>query len=143
MEISLILKAIFDYWNHVWAVPCNGKEECFNGLDEIYCQFQLWILPSILLGFLFILSFTLVFYLYTYLNEFVESTLSKYSQGSINNDCQSKQMLKFAKLVQDKDIEKLKELYHNERDNLGSDAALFCYLKVLNLKKRSKFYYML
>ena len=116
------------YWSHVWAVPCNGVPECVDGRDEINCQMQNWVLEIVLLGIICVLCLTLFLYLSYYVGHTsIDKTVILNPSSELNL---ARRILDIATLVEEGNIDKIRELYEKEVESHGNEANAICCLKV-------------
>ena len=121
---------IQEWWTHVWAIPCNGRDECHDSSDENGCHISNWILASLIIGFIFVLSTTLFFYLYSNLNHAGQMITSMTSNTSKHQDCKLERNLQLAVLVQQKDAYQIKKIFFEELQIHGDESKAICCLKV-------------
>ena len=119
-----------EYWKHVWAIPCNKKVECFDHSDENGCDISNWILPTLIIGVLIILSITLFFYLYINLNGVEKKISSITPKISQYIDYDFERNLQVAFWAQKEDIKQIKNLYFEELQMHGDEPKAICCLKV-------------
>ena len=120
-------------WKHVYAVPCNGIQECFDGSDgsdESNCQFPSWILPCILAGTILVLFSTLLFYLWNFLNEFIRDLTARIPQTTDNCHYGYHKLFHIATSVEKEDVKEMKLIYDKEIVIHGNEAIAICCLKV-------------
>ena len=120
----------FQYWNHVWAIPCNTVEECDSGLDEDNCQLSNWILEITLASVIFLLFAILFLYLLKYGNSSIQHI--EKSTESIQKSSNEK-YLHIALLVEHKNYDEIRNLYNNELEIHESEANLICCWKVYTI----------
>ena len=118
------------YWSHVWAVPCNGVPECGDGRDEMNCQMPNWVLEIVLLGIVCVLCLTLFLYLSYYLKHTsIDKTVVLIPSSSRELNL-ARRILDIAILVEEGNIDKIRELYDKEVETHGNEANTICCLKV-------------
>ena len=117
------------YWSHVWAVPCNGVPECGDGRDEMNCQMQNWVLEIVLVGIMCALCVTLFLYLSCYVEHtIIDKTVIPISCNELNLD---RRILNIAILVEEGNIDNIREFYDKEVETHGNEANAICCLKVI------------
>ena len=118
------------YWSHVWAVPCNGVSECGDFRDEMNCQMPNWVLEIVLLGIVCVLCLTLFLYLSYYLKHTsIDKTVVLIPSSSRELNL-ARRILDIAILVEEGNIDKIRELYDKEVETHGNEANTICCLKV-------------
>ena len=118
------------YWSHVWAIPCNGVPECGDGRDEMNCQMPNWVLEIVLLGIVCVLCLTLFLYLSYYLKHTsIDKTVVLIPSSSRELNL-ARRILDIAILVEEGNIDKIRELYDKEVETHGNEANTICCLKV-------------
>ena len=123
-----------DRWvSLIWAVPCNGIQECYDGEDENNCEFPFWIIPSILAGVVFVLCLAFAAYLYKYSrqdwNEIMQDRRWRLAtQQSTSKE--SEKAFKIAVMAHDEDLDGIMNVFKTEVEKHGSEATNICYLKV-------------
>ena len=118
------------YWSHVWAVPCNGVPECGDGRDEMNCQMPNWVFEIVLLGIVCVLCLTLFLYLSYYLKHTsIDKTVVLIPSSSRELNL-ARRILDIALLVEEGNIDKIRELYDKEVETHGNEANTICCLKV-------------
>ena len=117
------------YWSHVWAIPCNGGvPECGDGRDEINCQMPNWVLEFVLLGIVSVLCLTLFLYLSYYMEHTsIDKTVVLIPSRELNL---SRRILNIGTLIEEGNINKIRELYDKEVETHGNEANTICCLKV-------------
>ena len=118
------------YWSHVWAIPCNGVPECGDGRDEMNCQMPNWVLEFVLLGIVCVLCLTLFLYLSYYMEHTsIDNTVVLIPSSSRELNL-ARRILDIAILVEEGNIDKIRELYDKEVETHGNEANTICCLKV-------------
>ena len=116
------------YWSHVWAIPCNGVPECGDGRDEMNCQMPNWVLEFVLLGIVCVLCLTLFLYLSYYMEHTsIDKTVVLIPSRELNL---SRRILNIGTLIEEGNINKIRELYDKEVETHGNEANTICCLKV-------------
>ena len=116
------------YWSHVWAVPCNGVPECGDGRDEMNCQMPNFVLEIVMVGIFGALCVTLFLYLSYYVEHTtIGKTVILISSSELNL---ARRILDIAILVEEGNIDKIRELYDKEVETHGNEANAICCLKV-------------
>ena len=115
------------YWSHVWAIPCNAVPECSDGRDEMNCQMQNWVLEIILVGIICLLCVTLFLYLSYYVEHTAEKIVVIMPSSEQNL---AKRILHIAILIEEGNIDKIREFYDKEIETHGNEANAICCLKV-------------
>ena len=116
------------YWSHVWAVPCNGVPECGDGRDEMNCQMPNWVFEIVLLGIVCVLCLTLFLYLSYYLKHTsIDKTVVLIPSRELNL---SRRILNIGTLIEEGNINKIREWYDKEVETHGNEANTICCLKV-------------
>ena len=113
-------------WKHVYAVPCNGIQECSDECsDESNCQFPPWVLPCTLAGTILTLFSTLLFYLWNFLNNVIRDL-----QTTANPHYGYDKLFHIATSVEKEDVKEIKLIYDKEIIIHGKEAIAICCLKV-------------
>ena len=119
-------------WKHVYAVPCNGIQECADECsDESNCEFPPWVLPCTLAGTIIVLFSTLLFYLWNFLNDVIRDLTARIPQNSTDNGhygCHKQ--FHIATSVEKEDAKEIKLIYDKEIAIHGNEAIVICCLKV-------------
>ena len=123
------LSPLDSYWSHVWAVPCNAVPECGDGRDEMNCQmFADRILEIALVGIICVLCVTLFLYLSYYVEHtIIDKTVVLIPSSELNL---ARRIFDIAILVEEGNIDKIKEFYDKEIETHGNEANAICCLKV-------------
>ena len=118
-------------WKHVYAVPCDGIQECSHLCsDEINCQFPPWVLPSTLAGTIIVLFSTLLFYLWNFLNDVIRDLRVRIPQTTNNGHYGNHKLFHIATSVEKEDVKEIKLIYDKEIVIHGNEAIAICCLKV-------------
>ena len=117
-------------WIHVYAVPCNGIQECSEGSDERDCQFPPWVLPCTLAGTIIVLFSTLLFYLWNFLNDVVRDLTARIPQTNDNGHYGYHKLFHIATSVEKEDVKEIRLIYDKEIVIHGNEAIAICCLKV-------------
>jgi hypothetical protein len=122
------ISPLHNYWSHVWAIPCNAVPECGDGRDEMNCQMSDWVLEIVLVGIICILCITL----FIYLSYYLEHTIIDKSIVLIPSSEQNlaKRIRDIVILVEEGNIDKIREFYDKEVEMHGNEANAICCLKV-------------
>ena len=118
-------------WKHVYAVPCNGIQECSDSSDESNCKFPPWVLPCTLAGTIIVLFSTLLFYLWNFLNDVIRDLTARIPQNSTDNGHYGHlKLFNIATSVEKEDFKEIKLIYDKEIVIHGNEAIAICCLKV-------------
>ena len=118
-------------WKHIYAVPCNGIQECADECsDESNCEFPPWVLPCTLAGTIIILFSTLLFYLWNFLNDVIRDVTGAIPQTTENRHYGCHKLFHIASSVEREDVKEIKLIYDKEIVIHGNEAIAICCLKV-------------
>ena len=117
-------------WKHVYAVPCNGIQECFEGSDERDCKFPPWVLTCTLAGTIIVLFSTLLFYLWNFLNDVIRDLTARIPQTTDNGHYGCHKVFHIASSVEKEGVKEMKLIYDKEIVIHGNEAIAICCLKV-------------
>ena len=127
-----------DYYNCMhyslrvmWATPCDGKIECYDGYDEENCASPIWLSPVIVIASGFLLFIAMIWYIFKYINEGIDEVLinGEASYGQLSNS-RSKRAIFIAILTELGDYGSIKDVYDMEIVAHGSKGEAICCLKV-------------
>ena len=130
-------------WKHVYAVPCNGIQECADECsDESNCQFPPWVLPCTLAGTIIVLFSTLLFNLWNFLNDVIRDVTGAIPQTTENRHYGCHKLFHIASSVEKEDVKEIRMIYDKEIVIHGNEAIAICCLKVHSMQN-STFSYLI
>ena len=122
------------------AVPCDGKVECKDGIDEIACKSPFWLLPVILLVAIFLLCCSQFAFFYKYIREEIDkisgSLHSKCQLPLQNVQCKSQKHIYIAMLLEEGAVEDIKIMMKNEIEAHTNEGKALCCFKVTIISVR-------
>ena len=113
-----------------WATPCNNIDECYDGSDEIGCEFPTWLIPSILCGAGAVLCITLFVHLHNSIKSTWKKKMIHRKIQRSHLSIESEKLYKTAVLIDSGDVDKIHEMYCEEVENHGGEGGATCHLKV-------------
>ena len=109
-----------------FATPCDGNEECVDGLDENWCIFSKLVLPFLLFGTGLILILSLVWYLNKHVNKRIQEVMK---QPEYPTSSRSLRLIQVAILTENENQAEIIKIFIKEW-NVRKSCAMCC-LKVI------------
>ena len=119
-----------------WATLCNKQEECFDGTDEIGCNFPNLLLPCLLCGMILFLCSTCYFYLQWHIKRMRNLILQGrtwrlVTENSTNEVIlRSEKLMNIALLIEDGNTDEVNKIFNAEVEKHASEGRALCCLKV-------------
>ena len=107
--------------------------ECYDGLDERDCKFNVWLIPSLICGAAIFLCFTLVGFILKKVKKAGNEIFQDKQWRSVTNQPIEKRvskLFKIASLAHKKDPNEIQKISKIEIDTHQNEGEAICYLKV-------------
>ena len=114
-----------------WATPCNNFKECYDGSDEMGCEFSTWLIPTLLCG----VGAVVCISLFVHLHKSIKRTWKKKMQFQFRNlhlSIETEKLYKTAVLIENGNVDQIHRMYCQEVENNGGVAEALCHLKVIS-----------
>ena len=107
--------------------------ECYGGLDEMGCNFSVWLIPSLVCGAAIFLCFALSFYILKTTQKASSEIFQDRQWRLVTSqlvDSRVTKLFKIASLIQKKDLNEIQNILIKEIGTHQNEGEAICYLKV-------------
>ena len=114
-----------------WATPCNNFKECYDGSDEMGCEFSTWLIPTLLCGVGAVVCISLFVHLHKSIKCIWKKKMIYRRIQRPHVSIESEKLYKTAVLIEREDVDKIHRMYCEEVENYGGEGGAICHLKVI------------